>query len=145
MKTCLPILLSISARVPSPEESIVALNRPAATGRGVTRFGRKATSNLMHSNEFWYGAFPPELSPAWWFTEQTTYSGAFVITGASRLAEDLQLGRLGLVKLALYLEEIFDVELSDELLGRFVTVADIVRYLSRDYVPESYCVSETAA
>ena len=77
--------------------------------------------------------------------EQTTYSGAFVITGASRLAEDLQLGRLALVKLALYLEEIFDVELSDELLGRFVTVADIVRYLSRNYVPESYCVSETTA
>ena len=67
--------------------------------------------------------------------EQTTFAGDFVITGATRLAEDLALGRFGLIKLALYLEEIFDIELSDEILSRFTTIADIVRHLSRNYEP----------
>ena len=65
--------------------------------------------------------------------EQTTFAGDFVITGATRLAEDLALGRFGLIKLALYLEEIFDIELSDEALSRFAKVGDIVAHLSRNY------------
>ena len=66
--------------------------------------------------------------------EQTTRLGDLVVTRGTRLADDLQLDRFGLLKLALYLEEIFDIELSDEALGRFVTVGDIVRHLTHKYV-----------
>ena len=51
----------------------------------------------------------------------------------TRLREDLGLGRLRLLKLALRLEEMFDAELSDETLSRCSTIGDIVRYLSRHY------------
>jgi acyl carrier protein len=65
--------------------------------------------------------------------EQTACVGDFGITLTTRLADDLELGRFGLVKLALLLEEIFNVELSDEVLKRFFTVGDVVQHLSRRY------------
>ena len=43
------------------------------------------------------------------------------------------LGRFGLLKLAISLEAVFDLELADEVVARFVTVADIVSYFSRRY------------
>jgi acyl carrier protein len=65
--------------------------------------------------------------------EQTTYVGDYGIRLTTRLAEDLELGKFGMLKLALYLEEIFDFELPDEALKRFFTVEDIVKYVSRRY------------
>ena len=70
--------------------------------------------------------------------EQSARLGERQITSATRLVEDLGLGRFDFLKLAIYLEEVFldevsDIELPDEALKRFVTVGDIVRYLSRRY------------
>jgi acyl carrier protein len=65
--------------------------------------------------------------------EQTTYVGDLEIAQTTRLADDLQLGQFGMLKLALYLEEMFDIELSDEDLSRLVTVGDIVQHLLCNY------------
>jgi acyl carrier protein len=66
--------------------------------------------------------------------EQITYTEEFGITSATRLADDLHLGRFGRAKLALSLEEVFEIELPDEALKRFSTVGDIVEYLNRYYL-----------
>jgi acyl carrier protein len=63
--------------------------------------------------------------------EQTVYLTGLSITPATRIARDLRIGRFGRLKLALYLEETFDVELPDEAVQRFETVGDIIQYLSR--------------
>lgn len=63
--------------------------------------------------------------------EQTVYVESSNLTPTSRLVDDLRLGRFGRIKLALYLEETFDVEITDEAVERFTTVGDIVRYMSR--------------
>jgi acyl carrier protein len=63
--------------------------------------------------------------------QQTVYVDGHGLTPATRIAGDLGVGRFGRIKLALYLEETFDVEIPDEVVGRFDTVGDIVRYLSR--------------
>jgi acyl carrier protein len=63
--------------------------------------------------------------------EQTVYTTGASLSPASRLADDLRLGRFGRIRLALYLEETFDVEIPDEAVDRFDTVGDIVRYVSR--------------
>lgn len=65
--------------------------------------------------------------------EQTAHVEAPGISAAARLAEDLAIGWFGRLKLAIYLEEAFDIELPDEAVERFVTVADIVSYFSRRY------------
>lgn len=65
--------------------------------------------------------------------ERTTYVGDREVSLETRLACDLALGGFGRLKLAIYLEEIFDIEFSDEALGRFVTVADIMKHISRRY------------
>ena len=65
--------------------------------------------------------------------ERTTYVGDREVSSETRLACDLALGRFRRLKLAIYLEEIFDIELSDEALERFVTVADIVKHISVRY------------
>jgi acyl carrier protein len=65
--------------------------------------------------------------------EQTAYVGALKITSATRLTDDLGFGRFDFLKVAIYLEEAFDIELPDEALKRFVTIGDIVKYLSRRY------------
>jgi acyl carrier protein len=63
--------------------------------------------------------------------EQTVNVQGSLLSPASRLADDLRLGRLGRLRLALYLEETFDVELPDEAIEQFDTVGDIVRYMNR--------------
>jgi acyl carrier protein len=63
--------------------------------------------------------------------EQTVYSTGTSLSPASRLADDLRLGRFGRIRLALYLEETFDVEIPDDVADRFDTVGDIVRYVSQ--------------
>jgi len=68
--------------------------------------------------------------------EQITYTEEFGITSATRLAEDLHLGRFGRAKLALSLEEVFEIELPDEALKRFSTIGDIVEYLNRYYLQD---------
>ena len=55
----------------------------------------------------------------------------------TRLSDDLALGGFGRLKLAIYLEEGLGLELSDEVLERFVTVADIVSYSSRRYFKDA--------
>ncbi len=64
---------------------------------------------------------------------KTVHLEASFISDGSRLADDLALGRFGRLKLAIYLEEIFDLELPDDVLAGFSTVADIVRYISHRY------------
>jgi acyl carrier protein len=64
---------------------------------------------------------------------QTTATGTTPISLSTQLARDLGLGRLGRLSLALYLEEIFDLELPNEVVEQFVTVADIVAYFGRRY------------
>ena len=64
---------------------------------------------------------------------QTTHLGEQKVALETRLTCDLALGGFGRLKLAIYLEEAFDVELSDDILERAVTVADIVRYISGHY------------
>ncbi len=63
--------------------------------------------------------------------EQAVFVDGVSLSSASRLADDLRLGRFGRIRLALYLEETFDVELPDEDVERFDTVGDIVRYMDR--------------
>jgi len=65
--------------------------------------------------------------------EQATFIEAPGIRPSTRLAEDLALGGFGRLKLAIYLEEVFGVELPDEALERFVVVADIADYFSSRY------------
>jgi len=61
--------------------------------------------------------------------EQTTYIGDKQLTLKTWLSRDLALGGFGRLKLAMYLEETFDVEISDETLERFVTVEDVVKFI----------------
>ena len=65
--------------------------------------------------------------------KQTTYVGDQKVGPETRLACDLALGSFDRLKLAMYLEETFDVELSDDVLKRAVTVADIIKYISGHY------------
>jgi acyl carrier protein len=62
--------------------------------------------------------------------EQTVHIERGRLTPESRLADDLRLRRFGRIRLALYLEEMFGVEVSNEEIERFDTVGDIVRYMS---------------
>ena len=61
--------------------------------------------------------------------EQTTYIGDKQLTLKTLLVRDLALGEFGRLKLSMYLEEAFDVEISDEALERFVTVEDIAKFI----------------
>jgi acyl carrier protein len=63
--------------------------------------------------------------------EQTVYIDRRVLTPATQIAGDLGVGRFGRIKLVLYLEEMFDVEIPDEMVAQFDTVGDIIHYLSR--------------
>jgi acyl carrier protein len=65
--------------------------------------------------------------------EETTHLAATRVGLGTRLVEDLNLGRFGLLRFALYLEELFDLQLSDEALNRCSTIGDIVKHLSRHY------------
>jgi acyl carrier protein len=68
---------------------------------------------------------------------QCAYSCDFLITSETRLTDDLNLGRIGRMKLAISLEENFSVELSDDVLEQAVTVADVVTYLCRHYFQDT--------
>jgi len=61
--------------------------------------------------------------------ERTTRIGQRKVTLETRLAPDLALSGFGKLKLAIFLEEIFDVELSNERVAQFATIADIVKYI----------------
>ena len=63
--------------------------------------------------------------------EQTVYTDGHILTSASGITKDLRIGRFGRLKLALYLEEGFDIELPDEAVERFETLGDIVQYIRR--------------
>ena len=52
------------------------------------------------------------------------------ITPDAELVNDLGLNSLELADLVLYCEEEFDIEIPDEDLRKFITVGDIVDYLS---------------
>lgn len=64
---------------------------------------------------------------------RTTYIGDRVVTPETRLVSDLALDRFARLKLAVHLEEVFDLELSDEVLEKFVTIANIVKYIGGHY------------
>jgi acyl carrier protein len=55
------------------------------------------------------------------------------ILPSARLVSDLGLGRIGRLRVAICLEEAFGHELSDDVIDRFVTVADIATYFRHRY------------
>ena len=63
--------------------------------------------------------------------EQTLYVEGRSLSAETRLVDDLRLGKFGRIRLAIYLEETFDVEISDDAVECFDTVGDIARYMSR--------------
>jgi acyl carrier protein len=63
--------------------------------------------------------------------EQTVYTEGRSLSPATRLVDDLSLGRFGRIRLAMYLEETFDLEISDHAIECFDTVGDIALYMSR--------------
>jgi acyl carrier protein len=63
--------------------------------------------------------------------QQTLYLEGRALSPATRLVDDLMLGRFGRIRLAMYLEETFEVEISDEAIECFDTVGDIAHYMSR--------------
>ncbi len=71
--------------------------------------------------------------------ERTIRIGQRKVTLDTKLTPDLALSGFGKLKLAIFLEEIFDVELSNERVEQFATVFDIVKYIgvhcSRDVEP----------
>ena len=66
--------------------------------------------------------------------ERTVRVGQKEILLETKLAPDLALSGFGKLKLAISLEEIFEVELSNETVKQFATVADIVKYIGGHYV-----------
>ena len=71
--------------------------------------------------------------------ERTIRIGQRKVTLDTKLTSDLALSGFGKLKLAISLEEIFDVELSNERVKQFATVSDIVKYIGvhcfRDVAP----------
>jgi acyl carrier protein len=63
--------------------------------------------------------------------EQTLYLEGQTLSPETRLADDLSLGRFGRIRLAMYLEESFELEISDDAIECFDTVGDIALYMSR--------------
>lgn len=61
--------------------------------------------------------------------ERTIRIGQKKVTLDTKLTPDLALSGFGKLKLAISLEEIFDVELSNERMEQFATVSDIVKYI----------------
>ncbi len=55
------------------------------------------------------------------------------LSRSTRLADDLSLGGFGRLKLALCLEDAFDIELQNDTVERFHTLGDIVSYFSFRY------------
>lgn len=55
------------------------------------------------------------------------------LSRSTRLVDDLSLGGFGRLRLAVCLEDLFDVELQNDEIERFHTLGDIVSYLSFRY------------
>ncbi len=55
------------------------------------------------------------------------------VSPSTRLTDDLALSRFGRLKLAICLEEAFEVELEDEDVEQFTVIGDIVTYISSRY------------
>ena len=53
------------------------------------------------------------------------------ITLDSSFADDLNMDSLETVELVMELEEEFDIEISDEAVGKFTTVKDAIRYIDK--------------
>ena len=66
--------------------------------------------------------------------------GQVDLSPATRLSDDLALSRFGRLKLAICLEEAFDVELEDEDIEQFTVVGDIVSYISSRYFRDADCI-----
>ena len=66
-----------------------------------------------------------------WRLSRRFMSGVRALLPLPALLMISRLGRFARLKLALYLEETFEVEISDEAVADFDTVDDIVRYMSR--------------
>ena len=54
--------------------------------------------------------------------KQAVYIEVPGLSGATRLVDDLALGRLGRLKLAIRLEEVFNIEFQDDVVERFGTL-----------------------
>ena len=65
--------------------------------------------------------------------EKTVHAKTPDLSHSTHLTDDLALGRLGRLKLAIALEEVFDVELEDEVVERFGNIGDIVSHFSDRY------------
>ena len=55
------------------------------------------------------------------------------LSRSTRLADDLSLGGFARLRLALCLEDLFDMELQNDTVERFQTLGDIVSYFSFRY------------
>ena len=55
------------------------------------------------------------------------------LSRSTRLADDLSLGGFARLRLALCLEDLFDMELQNDTVERFQTLGDIVNYFSFRY------------
>jgi len=64
---------------------------------------------------------------------QAMYVEISCLLQTTRLTDDLALGKLGRLKLAIVLEEAFDIEFQDDAVERFNTLGDIVNHLSYRY------------
>lgn len=62
--------------------------------------------------------------------ERIFHAPVSALLPSTRLTDDLALGRLGRWKLIIALEDIFDCEFPNDIVARFTTLGDIVRYIS---------------
>ncbi len=65
--------------------------------------------------------------------EKTVHVKTPSLSHSTRLVDDLALSRLGRLKLAMSLEEVFDVELEDDVIEQFGNIGDIVSHFSYRY------------
>jgi acyl carrier protein len=63
--------------------------------------------------------------------KETVYLDGRIVSSDTRLNHDLQLRPFDRIRLAMYLEETFDVEIPDDDVRRFDTVGDIANYIGR--------------
>ncbi len=77
--------------------------------------------------------------------ENTTFVDDGELTYSMRIADDLGRGKFGRFRLAMSLEDEFEVEFSNDEIRQFVTLGDIARLLSGRYLSEienaNYCAA----
>lgn len=69
--------------------------------------------------------------------ERTVHAKLPGLSRSTRLADDLALSRLGRMRLAMALEDIFDVELEDDVVERFVDLGGIAGYFSDRHIGDT--------